>query len=392
MTVLDPSPSDALPARADLAAYDALLSQAVEVSADAIFCQDTTGRVTTWNAAAERVYGYAAADIVGRRAEELMPDRTLVELRAAHATALSGRRVERFDSCHQRADGSLVVVNVSACPLRDADAVVVGVATTVADITERSELEARLEHARVSLERQNAALTRSNRDLEQFAYVASHDLSEPLRVMTGYIGRLEHRYADVLDERGLRYMQHVVEASLRMRALIDDLLEYSRFLRAPRKSTLVETGRVAERVVRLLRPSMAEAGTVVQVGHLPNVWSDEGQLEGLLSNLVSNAAKFHRAGVHPRVEVSGSEREGWVTLVVDDNGIGIEPEYRERVFRMFQRLHVREAYPGTGIGLAIAQQIVELHDGRIWIEDSPLGGARFCCTLPAGPPPGRSHG
>ncbi len=374
--------------RIDRVAADSLLAQAVQVHADAIFCQDVEGVVTTWNAAAERIYGYAASDIVGHRADELLPAGTREELLQAYRTALSGERVERFDSWHRRSDGTLVPVNVSATPLHDEHGRVVAVATTVADISERMALARELDRTRVAQDRQNAALTRSNRDLGQFAYVASHDLSEPLRVMTGYVDQLQRRYADVLDERGLRYMQHIVEASVRMRALIDDLLTYSQVLQAPRADVEVDTGDVVQRVLTALAGPLAEAGTVVTVGELPHVWSDPTQVEGLLTNLLSNASKFASAGSAPRVDVHGSAADGWVTLVVDDNGIGIAEEYRERVFRMFQRLHVREAYPGTGIGLAIAQQIVELRDGRIWVEDSPLGGARFCCTLPSGPQDG----
>ena len=386
---MDVVPAPVLPPRrlagSEQQRLDALLAQAVQASADAIFCQDVFGTVTTWNAAAERLYGYPASAIVGRRAEELMADRTRSELRTAHATALSGTRVERFDSWHERDDGSLVSVNVSAVPLLDEHGAVVAVATTVADVTERTSLAGDLEAARVRLHKQNAALTRSNRDLEQFAYVASHDLSEPLRVMTGYVERIEHRFDDVLDERGRRYMNHIVDASVRMRSLIDDLLDYSRFLRAPRQAGPVDTAAVVDRALQTLLPAMRESGSTIHVGPLPQVWSDPGQLESLVANLLGNAVKFHSPDRPPRVEVSATEADGWVTLVVDDSGIGISSEYRERVLRMFQRLHVREAYPGTGIGLAIAQQIVETHDGRIWVEDSPLGGARFCCTLPAVP-------
>jgi len=322
----------------------------------------------------------------------LLPDGTREELLQAYRTALAGQRVEHFDSWHRRSDGTLVPVNVSATPLHDDHGAVISVATTVADITERVVLAKDLDRARTVQLKQNAALTRSNRDLEQFAYVASHDLSEPLRVMTGYVEQLERRFADVLDERGLRYMRHIVEASIRMRALIDDLLEYSRFLQAPRISAAVNTRAVLDRVLKLLVGPLSDAGTVVTVGDLPDVWYDPIQLESLLSNLISNASKFASAERSPVVEVHGAQADGWVTLVVDDNGIGIAEEYRERVFRMFQRLHVREAYPGTGIGLAIAQQIVELQDGRIWAEESPLGGARFCCTLPAGPESGGPGG
>jgi PAS domain S-box-containing protein len=371
---------------------DAWLAQAVQASADAVFCQDVNGTVTTWNPAAERIYGYSAAEILGRRADELLPDRTREELLAAHRTALSGVRVERFDSWHQRSDGTIVPVNVSASPLWDSAGAVVAVATTVADISVRTRLANELENVRRRLEQQNAALTRSNRDLEQFAYVASHDLSEPLRVMTGYVDQIERRYDAVLDVRGRRYMQHIVDASVRMRALIDDLLEYSRFLRPPEANARVNTGAVVDRVLLNLNALIRAAGTDVVVAVLPDVWSDSSHVESLLTNLVSNAVKFRSADRTSRIEISGSQVGGWVTLTIDDNGIGVAPEYRERVFRMFQRLHDREAYAGTGIGLAIAQQIVELHNGKIWIEDSPLGGARFLCTLPGTAQNGSGNG
>ena len=383
MTGLRPQP----PAGVDVD----LLAQIVQVSADGIFCQDLDGTLISWNAAAERVYGYQAQEVLGLHGDLLMPAETRGQLQLAHRAALAGDRVERFDTEHLSRDGSRITVNVSVAPLRDRDGRVVAVATTVADVTGRVELAAELARTRAELQRHNVALTRSNRDLEQFAYVASHDLSEPLRVMTGFVEQIERRYDDVLDERGRRYMLHIVEASRRMRALIDDLLEYSRFLRTEHDSTLVDTSAVLGRVLASLASRIEASGASVEVGDLPHVWSEPQQLESLLLNLVSNALKFSRPDVAPVVSISGVVDGDWATLRVDDNGIGIAPEYRERIFRMFQRLHVREAYGGTGIGLAIAQQIVELHGGRIWVEESPAGGARFCVTLPVQPQQEAKH-
>ena len=358
-----------------------LLAQVVEVSADAIFLEDAAGRITAWNAAAERVYGVPAAAMVGRAAAELLPAETVDHLQRMRSAALDGTRVERFDSWHLRPDGRHIAVSVTLSPLRAADGTVSGLVTSVQDVTERVALAAELEDARRTLAEQNTALLRSNRDLQQFAYIASHDLSEPLRVMTGYVQLLERRYADVLDERGTRWVRHVVEGSERMRRLIDDLLEYSRFLRTDRAVEPVDLAAAARSAAARVQLDVPDAR--VEIGALPPVQGDRSVVESVLANLVGNAVKFRRPGTAPHVDVTGTSDGGFVRLVVDDDGIGIEPDYRERVFRMFQRLHAREEFEGTGIGLAIVQQVAESGGGRAWVEDSPLGGARVCVTLRA---------
>jgi PAS domain S-box-containing protein len=356
-----------------------LLAQIVEVSADAIFSEDLEGRISSWNAGAERLYGCSASDMLGRAAEDLLPAETAAQLREVHKLAMSGTRVDRFDTWQQRPDGRHVAVSLTVSPLRDRDGVIAGLATSVQDVTDRVRLTAELEDAHRALEKEYKASSRSNRDLEQFAYVASHDLSEPLRVMTGFVQLLEQRYADVIDERGSRYIFHVVDGAARMRTLIDDLLEYSRFLRREWTGSQVDTGAIARQVIASL------GNPDVEVEELPAVWCDVSSLTAVLQNLIGNALKFHRPDAAARVRVSGWTDGGYVQLCVDDDGIGIEPQYRERVFGMFSRLHVREAYAGTGIGLAIVQQIAERSEGHTWVESSPLGGSRFCITLPAPP-------
>ncbi len=356
-----------------------LLAQIVEVSADAIFSEDKNGKITSWNAAAERLYGRAAEEMLGRSTAELLPAETAQQLRSVHELALSGERVERFDTRHLRPDGRHVAVSLTVSPLRTEDGAIAGLATSVKDISERVQLTDELADAHSRLERQFASLGRSNRDLEQFAYVASHDLSEPLRAITGFVQLLEQRYSDKLDERGSRYLRHIVDGAARMRTLIEDLLEYSRFLSSDQTSVVVETTATGLRVAA----SFPDAD--IDVETLPEVWCDEASVYAVLQNLVSNALKFHRPDVSAHVVVSGSQDGAVVQLCVDDDGIGIEPQYRKRVFGMFSRLHVREAYDGTGIGLAIVQQIAERRDGDAWVESSPLGGSRFCITLPAAP-------
>lgn len=356
-----------------------LLAQVVEVSADAIFLEDVQGRITAWNAAAERVYGRPAADMVGRAAADLLPEETAAHLLEVRRLALSGARVERFDSWHLRPDGRHIAVSVTVSPLLSAGEVV-GLVTSVEDVTERVALQAELEDAHRALADQNAALVRSNRDLQQFAYIASHDLSEPLRVMTGYVQLLESRYGSELDDKARRWIGHVVDGSVRMRQLIDDLLEYSRFLRTDRVLEDVDLGVVAARAVRT---ALSGSEGTVEVADLPAVHADASAVASVMSNLLGNAVKFARPGTAATVRVHAETEGSMVRLVVDDDGIGIEPPYRERVFRMFQRLHAREEYSGTGIGLAIVQQVAESYGGRAWAQESPLGGTRMCVTLPA---------
>ncbi len=356
-----------------------LLSQIVEVSGDAIFSEDLAGTITSWNAAAERVYGRTAAEMVGQPTWHMLPEETALQLQSVHEMALSGERVDRFDTWHLRPDGRHIAVSLTVSPLRDATGAMAGLATSVQDVTDRVQLTAELEDVRRTQERQNLALARSNRDLEQFAFVASHDLSEPLRAMTGFVQLLEKRYGPVLDERGLGYVSHIVDGSARMRTLIEDLLEYSRYLLVDPDGRLVKTTDAARDVAS----SLDVVG--IEVGELPDVWYDETSVQAVLHNLIGNAVKFRRPETPLQVQVTGRTEDGRVLLMVDDNGIGIDPDYRERVFGMFARLHVREAYSGTGIGLAIVQQVAERSDGRAWVEESPLGGSRFCITLPAVP-------
>jgi PAS domain S-box-containing protein len=377
------TPASQLFATPELLVDPVLMAQIVASSADAIFSEDLEGLITSWNAGAERLYGRGAGDMLGRSTQTLVPDETSVELQRVHAAALAGDRVERFDTWHLRPDGSHVPVSLTVSPLRDSGGAIVGLATSAKDVTERTKHTAELADVHRRLEKQYVVLRRSNRDLEQFAYVASHDLAEPLRVMTGFVQLLEKRYTDMLDERGSRYMFHIVDGAARMRVLIDDLLEYSRFLRADPGGEVVDTNAVARRAVA------AEDAADVEIGDLPAVWCDEAAVFAVLQNLIGNAVKFHRPDAASHVRVTGEVAGSRVQLSVDDDGIGIEPEYRERVFGMFSRLHVREAYAGTGIGLAIVQQVAERSDGHAWVEASELGGSRFCITLPA-PPAGQA--
>jgi PAS domain S-box-containing protein len=236
----------------------------------------------------------------------------------------------------------------------------------------------------VELRARAADLERSNADLEQFAYVASHDLSEPLRMVAGFVQLLRKRYEGRLDDDADEFIGYTVDGVNRMQALIDDLLAFSRVGRGDRELTDVDAGAAARRARDALSAPLAETGADVEIGELPTVRGDERELGQLFQNLISNALKFH-GDDPPRVRVTADAEDGGAEwrFAVADNGIGIEPRHAERIFKMFQRLHGRDAYAGTGIGLAICKKIVEHHGGRIWVEPNADAGSVFRFTLAA---------
>ena len=236
--------------------------------------------------------------------------------------------------------------------------------------------------AELQLQERVRDLARSNADLEQFAYVASHDLQEPLRMVTSYIQLLARRYKGKLDTDADEFITFAVEGVGRMQQLINDLLAYSRLSTRGHELSVVSMDKVADKVLANLAKTIEDEQASVTRQPLPDVLGDEGQLIQLLQNLVSNSLKFH-GDAKPVVRVSAKAAEGEVVFTVEDEGIGIEPKYFERIFVIFQRLHSREKYPGTGIGLAICKKIVERHRGRIWVESHPDGGSRISFALPS---------
>ncbi|HEY0157261.1 MAG TPA: ATP-binding protein [Thermoanaerobaculia bacterium] len=250
------------------------------------------------------------------------------------------------------------------------------VLVTLTDITGRVRAEE-------ALARKTADLERSNQELEQFAYVASHDLQEPLRMVASYTQLLEHRYGDKLDDDAREFIGYAVDGARRMQGLINDLLSYSRVGTRGKAVAPLDSHAALGRAIANLRLLIAETGALVTNDDLPMVMADESQFAQLFQNLIGNGIKFRRPGVAPRIHVTARpEREQWV-FSVSDNGIGIDPQFHSRIFALFQRLHAREEYPGTGIGLAICKRIVERHGGNIWVESEPGRGATFFFSVPS---------
>ena len=369
-----------------LARSAALLEGIVQLASEGIISIDADERIHLFNRGAEEIFGYTAAEVLGERLELLLPERFrsmhqaeyLPRFAQAHETAR--RMGERREVYGLRRSGeefpaeiSISKVDVEGRRMYNA---------VVRDMTERRRYEA-------ALQARGEELARSNAELEQFAYVASHDLQEPLRMVASYTQLLARRYEGKLDAQADTYIRFAVDGARHMQALIHDLLALSRVGTHGRAAGPVDTGRVMAGVLRWLGRALEESGGEVVAGPLPTVVADAGQLEQLFQNLLTNALKFRRPGIAPRVDVSalrmadGTPRAAW-RFTVRDNGIGFEPQFADQIFTVFQRLHTRAEYAGTGVGLAICRKIVERHGGTIWAEGKPGEGSAFHFTLPDG--------
>jgi len=288
-------------------------------------------------------------------------------------------------------DGATVPALTSVTGL-DIDGVLVR-CLVVADLTSRRRHGREIEDANVviaahsaDLERANTELARSNEDLAQFAYAASHDLAEPLRTITAFADLLQQRYRGRLDTDADDFIEFITSSATRMQQLIADMLAYSRVDTQAKPFTAVDAQQVFETVLADLNSRIDDTGAIVRSRTLPVLNADRTQLAQVLANLIRNALTFVAADVTPRVLVWAEPDAGAWRFTVADNGIGIPPEHRQRVFGMFKRLHTRDVYSGTGVGLAIVQKVVQRHGGIIWIEDNPGGGCRLIFTIPSADP------
>ncbi|GLU31029.1 PAS domain S-box protein [Trinickia caryophylli] len=349
---------------------------AVEAAPNAMIMVDQRGRMTLVNSQTEKLFGYAREELIGQSIDMLVPDR----FRATHA----GQRQAFVANAHarpmgagrdlygRRRDGSEFPVEIGLNPLRTAEGMFV--LSAIADITERKRAE-------TELRQRTEELARSNRDLEQFAYVASHDLQEPLRAVAGPLQLLQRRYQGQLDARADEFITHAVDGATRMQSLIDDLLSYSRVGRLEDPAEPTESAEALERALRNLSVLVRESGAQITHDSLPRVRAIPTQLTLLMQNLIGNALKFRSKERTPTIHIGATRvDEGW-QFAVKDNGIGIEPQYFERIFLIFQRLHTRREYAGTGLGLALCKRIVEHHGGRIWLESTLGEGTTFFFTL-----------
>ena len=350
----------------------------VESSDDAIVSKDLNGIIKTWNRGAERIFGYTAEEAIGRPVVMLIPQDRQQEEPEILRRLQRGERVDHFETIRRHKDGTLVNISLTISPVRDPSGRIVGASKVARDITEQKRTEA-------DRERADRDMRRANQDLETFAYSASHDLQEPLRMIAISAQLLERKAGD-LSEENRHFLKNILEGAGRMRTLLEDLLSYTRATRQGEGPVpVLDCGKVLDDVLRHLKPLLDLDHAKVVSSPLPLLAVHEVHLTQLFQNLIGNALKYRRSE-DPYVQISATASEGCAIISVSDNGLGIDPRFGEQIFGLFKRLHTREEYPGSGIGLAICKRIVEQYGGRIWLERSaPGAGSVFCFSLPIQP-------
>jgi PAS domain S-box-containing protein len=358
------------------------LSDIFDFLPDATFVVDREKTVIAWNRAMEEMSGVSKEEMLGRgdhaysiplygdRRSQLIDliDADDEELRANYQDITRiGERLFAETFCPILRNGKGAHVWAIVAPLYNHEGTRIGAIESIRDITAIKEAEANL--------------ARSNRELELFAYVASHDLQEPLRKISGFTELLANRYKGAFDEKAESYMEYIVDGAVRMRTLINDLLNYSRVMNSNKEHKATDCSALLDKVLRDMEPALNESNAEIVCGRLPVVQADPAQLGQLFQNLISNAIKY-RGTASPKIRINAFQQHTNWLFSVADNGIGIAPEFFERIFVIFQRLHTRAEYPGTGIGLAVCQKIIEHHGGKIWIESTESSGSTFFFTLP----------
>ncbi|MFH1075260.1 MAG: ATP-binding protein, partial [Pseudomonadota bacterium] len=325
-------------------------------------------------------FGLKREDIIGKKCYDVwrstLCDETTCPLKSIVKDGLlqSNYEVEK-----KRGDGQPVWCIVTAIPYRNDDGEVIGIVENVTDLSDRKLAEEQREEILVRL-------ARSNRELEEFARVASHDLQEPLRKVRAFGDRLKEKYSSLMPEAGQEYIERMQSAAIRMQALIDDILTYSRVTTKAKPFTSISLREIVEELLVDMEVRIEKISAHIEIGELPVIEGDRSQISQLFMNIIGNAFKFHKKETPPIVKISQADSSdtpaNMCSILIEDNGIGFDTKYLDRIFQPFQRLHGRGEYEGSGIGLAICRKIVEHHNGTITARSLPGKGATFIISLP----------
>jgi len=351
------------------------LASIVESSADAIMSRTLDGIITSWNFGAERLFGYAAEEIVGQHILKLFPPELAGEEALIVAKVANDERIENYETIRLSKGGIPIPVSLTVSPVKDKSGQIVGISKIARDITGQKVAEEKLKKFAEELQR-------SNGELQDFAAVASHDLQEPLRKIQSFADELKLTAGDKIDADERDTLDRVIAAAGRMRTLINDLLNFSRVTSMAKPFVPVDLAVTVREVMSDMERPTRDLKAQILVGELATIDADPMQMRQLIQNLIGNGLKFQAPGVAPLITITGENGGPNYRLSVTDNGIGFDEKYLDRIFTVFQRLHGRKDYDGTGIGLAICRKIAERHGGRIDAHSAPGAGATFTVTLP----------
>jgi PAS domain S-box-containing protein len=353
----------------NLQAADLYRMQVRELRNYAMFMLDPRGIITSWNSGVERLLGYSEKEWIGKHASVIFtPEEKAVEVCESEMQLARDTGSATDIRWHRHKDGSEFFANGFMNALHDERGTLIGYSKIMSDETARKQLQ--------------DSLTESNTALEQFAYVASHDLQEPLRTMRVFAQLLSAKYGGTLDAEADKFLEFISAGAVRMGSLIEDLLAYARLTTENERPCSIALDEDLEAALTHLEQAVIESGASITHDPLPTLPVDRGQMVRLFQNLIGNALKYRKANEPSKVHISAEQKDAEWVISIRDNGIGFDPKFASTIFLPFKRLHSAEEYPGTGVGLAICRRIVQAQGGRIWAESSPGEGTTFFFTLP----------
>ena len=366
----------------------------VQSSDDAILSKDLNGIIKSWNAGAQRIFGYTADEVIGKSVTILIPEGHQNEEPEILSRLRRGEKIDNYETVRQRKDGTLLNISLTVSPIKDRSGKVIGASKIARDITEQKRTQAAVQEARHALQVLNQELDQRVRErtnllnnavaqMEEFSYSVSHDLRSPARAMRAYASAVLEEQADVLSKASIEYLQRIIRSSERMDKLILDLLTFSRIAQAPIELGTVEPEQIIRDIIQQYPDMQPPRAEIVVRSPLLKVTAHDASFMQAVSNLLSNAVKFVSPGTVPHIEISSERRGEMIRIKITDNGIGIAPEFHSRLFGMFERIDNNKRYPGTGIGLAIVRKAAERMHGTVGLESQGTKGTTFWIELPA---------